>query len=210
MQGNELQRFSFHERVVHWVVGVSFVLLLLTGLAFSYPSLLWITSLFGGGAASRVLHPWTGAVFSISLFWMFLLWVRDMGMGKADLQWFKAIRYYATHQHDKVPAAGKYNSGQKLFFWVQSLLGLVLLLSGLPLWFPEGFLGLDRFGAGTLNTMRLLHFLAALGGGLFLILHIYLGIVAYPGTARGMIHGKVTRDWAKLHHPLWHDEVTRP
>ena len=38
-----LHRFSFFERIVHWVVGVSFVVLLWTGLAFAYPSLFWIT-----------------------------------------------------------------------------------------------------------------------------------------------------------------------
>ena len=35
--------------------------------------------------------------------------------------------------------------------------------------------------------MRRAHCLATLGGGLFLILHIYVGTVAYPGTARAMI-----------------------
>ena len=32
-----LHRFNFTERIVHWVVGVTFVLLLATGLAFAYP-----------------------------------------------------------------------------------------------------------------------------------------------------------------------------
>ena len=43
-------------------------------------------------------------------------------------------------------------------------------------------------------------------GGLLLILHVYLGTVAYPGTARGMIDGKVTTAWARLHHPRWSGE----
>ena len=87
--------------------------------------------------------------------------------------------------------------GQKLFFWVQSLLGVVFVATGLLLWFPESF------GTGLLNTMRLLHYAAALAAGLLLILHVYLGTVAYPGTARGMIDGKVTTAWARLHHPRW-------
>ena len=52
-----LRRFSFLERITHWVVGVTFVLLLLSGLAFAYPSLFWLTTFLGGGAAARVLHP---------------------------------------------------------------------------------------------------------------------------------------------------------
>ncbi len=195
-----LRRFSFLQRVVHWVVGLTFVVLLLTGLAFSYPSLFWLTTLIGGGPAARVLHPQIGAVFGIGLLCMFVLWVRDMFLDAPDRQWLGAIKHYVAHEHDKVPPAGKYNAGQKLFFWLQSLLGVVFVATGLLLWFPESF------GSGLLNTMRLLHYAAALAGGLGLIVHVYLGTVAYPGTARGMIDGKVTPAWARLHHPRWSGE----
>ena len=57
MHADELSRFTFVERVVHWIVGLSFVLLLLTGLAFSYPSLFWITTLVGGGPSARGSSP---------------------------------------------------------------------------------------------------------------------------------------------------------
>ena len=70
-----LKRFTFFERIVHWVVGVTFVLLFLTGLAFSYPSLFWLTALLGGGPSARVLHPQVGVVFGIGLLFMFGLWV---------------------------------------------------------------------------------------------------------------------------------------
>ena len=199
-----LLRFSFLQRAVHWVVGVTFVVLLLTGLAFSYPSLFWLTTLAGGGPAARALHPQIGAVFGVGLVFMFVLWVRDMFLNSPDRQWLGAIKHYVAHEHDKVPPAGKYNAGQKLFFWLQSLLGVVFAATGLLLWFPESF------GSGLLNTMRLLHYVAALGGGLLLIVHVYLGTVAYPGTARGMIDGKVTIAWARLHHPRWSgDRVER-
>ncbi len=204
MSTPSLHRFSFFERIVHWVVGVTFVVLLLTGLAFSYPSLFWLTTLVGGGPAARALHPQIGAVFGVGLAFMFALWVRDMFLDGPDQQWLGAIKHYAAHERDKVPPAGKYNAGQKLFFWLQSLLGVVFVATGLLLWFPESF------DAGLLNAMRLLHCVATLGGGLLLIVHVYLGTVAYPGTARGMIDGKVTPAWARLHHPRWSgDRVER-
>ncbi len=197
-----INRFSFVERLVHWMVGMSFMLLLLTGFAFSYPSLFWITTLVGGGPSARELHPWMGLMFVVGLAWMFAFWAREMVMTGTDGKWLRAVQYYATQQHEKVPAAGKYNAGQKLFFWVQSLLGILFLLSGVPLWLPESFTSL------VVTSMRLVHYGCALGGGLFVIVHIYLGTIAYPGTARGMIDGKVTRKWAQLHHPLWHKEHT--
>jgi formate dehydrogenase subunit gamma len=192
-----IRRFGFLERIVHWVVGVTFVLLLFTGLAFAYPSLFWLTTLLGGGPAARVLHPQIGALFGVGLLGMFVLWVRDMFLDRKDREWLGAIKHYAAHERDKVPPAGKYNGGQKLFFWVQSVLGIVFVATGLLLWFPA------FFGPSLLNTARLLHYAATLGGALFLIVHVYLGTVAYPGTARSMLDGKVTPAWARLHHPRW-------
>ncbi|HIE93476.1 MAG TPA: formate dehydrogenase subunit gamma, partial [Acidobacteria bacterium] len=163
-----IHRFSLLERLVHWVVGLTFVVLLGTGLAFAYPSLFWLTTLLGGGAAARVLHPQIGALFGVGILVMFGLWVRDMFLDGQDRAWLGAIKHYAAHDREKVPPAGKYNAGQKLFFWVQSILGIVFVVTGGMLWFPESF------GAAWLNTARLLHYAATLGGGLFLIVHVYL------------------------------------
>lgn len=206
MNSRELKRFTYAERVVHWVVGLSFVFLLLTGLAFSHPRLFWLTTLVGGAPTARVLHPWMGLVFTVSFVVMFALWVRDMQIGASDRAWLGAIRHYAVHDKERVPPAGKYNGGQKLFFWAISLLGVVYLLTGIPMWMPDGVLGLGPFYGGLVNASRLVHYAATIGGGLLLIVHVYLGTVAYPGTLGGMLHGSVSRAWARLHHPLWHEE----
>jgi formate dehydrogenase subunit gamma len=210
MSGSELERFTYVERIVHWLVGLSFVFLLLTGLAFSHPRLFWITTLLGGGQTARMLHPWAGLLFAISFVAMFVLWMRDMRVDASDRAWLGAIRHYATHDKARVPPAGKYNGGQKLFFWAVSVLALVYLLSGVPLWRPAGLLGLGPFYGGVVNTARLLHYVATVAGGLLLIVHVYLGTIAYPGTLGGMLHGSVSRAWAKLHHPLWHKEGSEP
>ena len=199
-----LHRFNLLERIVHWVVGVTYVALLLTGLAFAYPPLFWLTAPLGGGAMARVLHPYIGALFGVAMLLMVVLWIRDMFLNRLDVQWMAAVHHYATHQRDKVPPAGKYNAGQKLFFWVQGVLAIVFVATGVMLWFPEQFAPARTL----LSSARLLHYMATLGGGLFLVLHVYLGTVAYPGTARSMIDGKVTHRWARLHHPRWHAEQT--
>lgn len=205
-----VQRFTYLERLVHWAVGLSFVFLLLTGLAFAHPRLFWITTLVGGGQTARILHPWIGLLFSASFLAMFGLWIRDMRIDAADREWLGAIRHYVVHDKERVPPTGKYNGGQKVFFWVISLLGVVYVLSGIPMWLPGGVLGLGPFYGPVVNVSRLLHYMATVGGGLLLIVHVYLGTVAYPGTLGGMLHGSVSRAWAKLHHPLWHEERSEP
>ena len=205
-----LERFTYPERVVHWVAGLSFVFLLLTGLAFSHPRLFWITSLVGGGSTARFLHPWMGVLFTGSMAIMFLMWAKDMAIHDRDRTWLKALKHYAVHDKDKVPPAGKYNAGQKLFFWSMALFGMAYLVTGLPMWMPGGALGLGPFYGGVVNGMRLIHYLVTVLGGLLLIVHVYLGTIAYPGTLGGMLHGSVSRSWAKLHHPLWQKEKSGP
>ena len=197
-----LTRFNFFERIVHWVVGVTFVLLLATGLAFSHPSLFWLTALLGGGPSARVLHPWVGVLFSLGMIAMAFVWARDMLLDDADRRWLGAVKAYATRDHGNVPPAGKYNAGQKMFFWFQALFAVAHLASGVLLWFPSGF------DAALLQWMRLIHYGVTLGGGALLVVHVYLGTVAYPGTARAMIDGTVTERWARHHHPRWHEEQT--
>ena len=125
-------RFTFFERILHWVVGVTFVLLLATGLAFAYPALFWLTALLGGGPSARVLHPWIGMLFTAGMAAMIVVWFRDMFLSDSDRRWLRAVRAYATRDSANVPPAGKYNAGQKMFFWVQGALAVVFVASGSP------------------------------------------------------------------------------
>lgn len=202
MSDRILARFTFSERIIHWVVGVAFVVLLATGLAFAHPTLFWMTTLLGGGPSARVVHPWVGVVFSFGMIIMVAVWVRDMFLDDIDRRWLAAVKYYATRDTQRVPPAGKYNAGQKMFFWFQACLAVIFAVSGVLLWFPV------FYEATVLQWMRFAHYAATLGGGLLLVVHVYLGTAAYPGTARAMIDGTVTDRWAKHHHPRWHKEQT--
>ncbi len=39
--------------------------------------------------------------------------------------------------------------------------------------------------------------------------HVYMGVLANPGTLRGMLEGILSRAWTKKHHPLWKPEDWR-
>lgn len=197
-----IERFTFGERLLHWLVAIPFIGLLLSGLAFSYPSVFWLTNLFGGGSSARLVHNWLGIVFVGAVLVLAIRWAREMVLDRCDRQWLRLVRYYGRHEDKKMPDCGKYNGGQKVYFWLTLALAVAFLVTGIPLWFP------DSFGAGLVNTMRLLHFGSAILGGLALIGHIYLAAVAYPGTGRGMTYGRVSRSWAMLHHPTWLREKT--
>jgi formate dehydrogenase subunit gamma len=151
-----------------------------------------------------------GILFTGSMAVMFLMWAKEMGIQDHDRAWLKSIKHYAVHAKNKVPDAGKYNGGQKLFFWSMAVFGIAYLATGIPMWMPGGVLGMGPFYGGVVNAMRLVHYLTTVFGGLLLIVHVYLDTIAYPGTLGGMLHGSVSRAWAKLHHPLWQKEQSGP
>ena len=102
--------------VDHALSGLSYVYLLLTGLAFWTPALYWIAVVLGGGYLTRLLHPWVGLVFSAAVLWMYLTWRRDMRITPEDRAWRRAMRFYMRNEDEKVPPAGRFNFGQKQLF----------------------------------------------------------------------------------------------
>jgi formate dehydrogenase subunit gamma len=191
-----IERYTFGERLLHWWVALTFIALMLSGFALGYPRAYFLSGLFGGGQTMRFLHPWIGLGFFAGVVVMVLAWIRDMLFDSADREWSRRIRAYAGTGHTGLDT-GRYNAGQKGYFWFSFFTGLLLLVTGLPLWFPW------LAGAGVDQASRLLHhalFLLTVGG---FILHVYLSTVMFPGTLSAMTTGRVTRAWAAWHHPRW-------
>ena len=78
-----VDRYTAGARVNHWITATCLVLLALSGLALFHPSLFFLTDLFGGGQATRAIHPWIGVVLFFSFFGLFFrfwranLWEHD-------------------------------------------------------------------------------------------------------------------------------------
>jgi formate dehydrogenase subunit gamma len=197
-------RYRFHERLTHWVAAFSYIYLLLTGLAFWSPWLFWLAIVLGGGQISRMLHPWVGLIFAVAVLVMYGMWAGQMRTTEADKEWWRAVGLYVRNEDDKMPPAGRYNAGQKLLFWGFFICGILLLLTGLILWFPEWI-------PWNLRFLRYLAILvhassALLTIGLFMI-HIYMSVFAERGAFGSVIRGDVSEEFAKRYHPGWYKEV---
>ena len=201
--GDEIVRERLSSRVVHWTVALTFFVCLFTGLPIWTPYLGFLASLFGGLHVCRWLHPWSGVAFAAASVLMFVQWVSQMKLTPADREFITPrgmLRYFQYRNQDA--DVGKYNGGQKMLFWAAALGALGLLLSGVVMWFPL------QFGQPLREASYLLHDVAFSLFFAMIIGHIYLGTAAEPGTFRSMVHGTVTRSWARLHHPRWYREVT--
>lgn len=193
-------RYTFRERLVHAVAAVSYVHLLLTGLAFWTPWLYWLAIVLGGGYVSRLLHPWAGLVFSVAVAAMYATWRRDMRTTADDRAWRKAIGHYVRNEDAQVPPAGRFNYGQKTLFWLMVGGGVALLLSGVVLWWVAAVPGELRAVREAAVLVHAAAALATIGG---FIVHVYMGVAVVPGGLSAIVHGEVTDAWARHHHPLW-------
>lgn len=199
-----MNRYSFAERTVHWLSALSFLYAAFTGLAMWSHKLYWLADVFGGGNATRFAHPWAGILFALVLGVMFRSWAGQMRLDREDREWLRNSHRYAMNQEEGLPDAGRFNAGQKMLFWFQSLAALALLATGVVLWFPEWM-------PRTLRLIAIaLHPLAAIGAIALIILHVYMGVAVVPGAFKAMLHGTVTQGWARAHHPRWLKENNLP
>jgi formate dehydrogenase subunit gamma len=199
-------RYPFFERLNHWFAAFSYIYLLLTGLAFWSPWCFWIAGLLGGGQISRTLHPWVGLFFFYAVVRMYGYWAPQMKSTEADKQWWDSIGHYVRNEDDKMPPAGRYNAGQKALFWSFFYATVLLLLTGIVLWFPESI-------PWNLRWLRylsvLLHPVTALFTIANFMIHIYMSVFAERGAFGSAIRGDVSLEFAKRYHPGWYEELLR-
>lgn len=217
VRGDRVLRYNFQERVLHWVSAVTYIYLLLTGLAFWSPWLFWITAVLGGGWAARTFHPIAGLIFCGSVLYMYVIWKQDMRITAIDRAWGKAMGTYIRNEEEeespptappswqKLPPVDRFNLGQKYMFWTMFYGGLVLFLTGMVLWFTEYLpwsLRFLRYISVFLHPVAFLFTLAAF------IVHVYMGTAVVQGGFTSVIRGEVSKEWARHHHRLWLERVT--
>ncbi len=185
--GETVQRFTVFQRLTHYVTLSGFLILAATGLLFfaSHP--------FLNGAPARNLHLRAGIAFGLGWLLMGVTWFRDMVFARYDWGWLKHLGGYFGYR-GALPS-GKFNAGQKLFFWIAAVCGIVLVLTGAAM-------ALLRADAQVnLAVWYTLHDLAALVVLVLVVAHGYCGLVLNPHCLRGIFGGRVSRTWLAEHHP---------
>ena len=203
--GRRLLRFTRVERWVHWTVAITFSILAISGLVMLFGKNILLPiigyTLFSMLAVlAKNLHNFLGPLFFVSVLVMFFTFLRNNWPRSWDLNWLIHLGGLIGKKH--IPS-GKYNAGEKLWFWGGVLvLGLVVSLSGLVLDFPN----FDQTRQ-TMQTANIVHLIATslfMAAGLG---HIYLGTLGVAGAYKGMKTGVVDEEWAKEHHELWYDDI---
>ena len=198
-----ISRYTTGARINHWITAASLVLLAISGLSLFHPSLFFLSGLFGGGATTRVIHPWIGVVLFFGFCGLFIRFWRANLWNRSDNVWLTKLRDVLGGHEENLPEVGKYNAGQKLVFWLMSILIVVMISSGLVIW-DQYF-----YDYTTIDQKRLavlIHAIAAVTAICVWIVHVYAAIWV-RGTIRAMTRGSVTGGWAWRHHRKWLREL---
>jgi formate dehydrogenase subunit gamma len=199
-----VRRFSGAEQALHWLLAVSFLTMLVTGLILYLPSLaevaanrrLWKTIHLGAALAF-----WFGTFLIVSSSTGALR--RTVGQidqfDDDDRRWLK----WQVRQIGPKPPQGRFNAGQKLNTAVIAGLMVVFTISGTLMYLQE----VDASFRGT--SAILVHDIAMYIAIPLVIGHLYMAMLN-PSTRhslRGMVLGTVRRDWAREHHAKWEREL---
>ncbi|MEM9670940.1 MAG: formate dehydrogenase subunit gamma [Pseudomonadota bacterium] len=226
MSGRTITRFRDIERMGHWLLAVSFIILAVTGLNIIYGKHVLLPVLgpeiFATiTMAGKWLHNYVAFAFMVSLVLVFVLWVKHNFPNRYDLQWLlKGGGMFVKGSH---PPAKKFNAGQKILFWLVILGGVSISLSGIALLFPfqtkmfaDTFAILNVLGFNLpteltpLQEMQLAtawHAIVSLFLIVIVIAHIYIGSIGMEGAFDAMGTGEVDENWAKEHHSIWAKEA---
>ena len=194
-----ISRYTTDARLNHWITAASLILLALSGFALFHPSLFFLTALFGGGQMARIIHPFIGVVLVVSFLGLFLRFVWFNFLTMDDIRWLFRLGAVLRNDESRLPEVGRYNAGQKLYFWGMTLTILALVTTGIVIWdvyFAQYF---------TIEQRRLavlVHAAAAVAAVVLWIVHAYAAVWV-QGTLRAMMRGNVTGGWAWRHHRKW-------
>ncbi|MDQ0841763.1 cytochrome b/b6 domain-containing protein [Streptomyces sp. V1I6] len=191
------RRFTRAERLLHRTTAALMLLCIVTAAVLYVPQL---AELVGRRYLVVTVHQWAGLLLPVP----FVLALVSRAF-RADLRrlnrfapydraWLSAVRR-REHGTSARPA-GKFNAGQKIYAaWTAGAV-LVMLGTGLLMWFT----GLAPLVWRTSATF--VHDWLSLAVGIAVAGHIAMAL-ADPEARRGMRTGSVERQWAREHHPRW-------
>lgn len=199
-----VERFSKTVRWFHWTFAVAFVSLAATGGLLALRGPLGIDH----DLARRII-----TVHEAAAVWMLVVplivvlsgntkeILRELSMlvrwSRDDLRWL-ALQPLSFVKKITLPPMGKLNAGQKVNGLAMAGLTFALIASGVGLYLrPGALLPL------AIHLFCFLVWLPLFAG------HLSLALVI-PGTRpalRGMLTGRVSREWARHHHPSWIEDL---
>lgn len=210
-------RLSFNQRVQHWLLLTSFIVLVLSGFALQYPDS-WLAALLGESEyVRRIVHRIAAVIMLVvgayHLAYLFLskegrLWLKDMAVRQKD---FKDVignfSYYLGASKSK-PKIARFGYAEKAEYWAVVWGTLVMGLTGLMIWFKLGiFAFLPRWA---IDIALAVHFYEAVLATLAIIVwhfyHVIFDPDVYPVNF-AFLDGRMSEDLYRHEHELAYESM---
>lgn len=191
-------RFTRTVRWVHWSTSVLMVVCLVTAFVLYNGSL---SLAIGHRRVVELVHVYCGLALPVPtlLGLVSQAYRRDLG----HLNRFTAVDWQWLRSRDRRTGriqVGKFNAGQKLYAALTGGSILVLLGTGILMYWPDLVRLTWRTGA------TFVHDWFALAVGLLVLGHLYYALKDAEAL-RGMRRGSVSIDWARTEHRAWVEDV---
>jgi formate dehydrogenase subunit gamma len=181
---------SAAEKTLHWLVAAAVTGLVATGAVMYVPALsqavgqrFWVRAGHLAAAGAVALMP--GVIAAVR-------WpeVRELERSLSlwepvDVAWFtQPWRVFGSRGVVEVGEGGRFNGGQKLFAALITSALVILLVTGVPMYWW------DRFSAELVARARELHVVLALALVALLAGHVYLGLLSPYGLLERRLRGR--------------------
>ena len=199
--------FNVFHRMIHTMAGIAFILLIPTGL------LLIFGSTFGGGELIRIakeIHAISTILFIVCIIPMFFMWLKEMIPCMDDIKWMMIVGGYLNKRKDPVPA-GKFNAGQKMWFWLATLGGFVMIATGAAMFFQDFKIDLFvSWGLSQIDFLRgsaIVHNVLGMAVLALFLTHVYMSVFAIKGAIHSMITGYKEEEEVEILHSSFYKKL---
>ena len=215
-----VERMNLHFRIAHWLVVVSFPVLVLTGFALRYPESWWAQPILHWESSFSVrgtVHRTAAVVLIASLVYHIVHLIvsrRDrvilchLRPDFRDLQDLWGVIRCNLGLASERPLFGKFNYAEKLEYLAFLWGTVVMALSGFLLWFND--FTLRHFPKWVADAATAVHFYEAILASLsILVWHFYITIFdpdVYP-MDRSWLTGKASADHLRETRPAYYLEL---
>jgi formate dehydrogenase gamma subunit len=185
--GAKVVRMGLPFRIAHWLVVLSFPVLVLTGFALKYPESWWAAPVLtweGRFAFRGLVHRVAGVVLVASLVYHGIhlivsrrdrVILRHLLPRRADLSDLLAVLRYNLGRAPARPLFGKFNYAEKAEYWAFVWGSVVMAVSGFLLWFNS--FTLRNFPTWVADAATAVHYYEAILATLsILVWHLYMVI----------------------------------
>lgn len=215
-----IERFNIHHRIQHALMALSFILLVITGfpLRFAQAGMTQvIVKVFGGIAVASILHRIGAVILIVSsiyhLGYLMICALRgrfswEMLPGIKDFKHFVQHVAYYVGLRKELPYFGRYSYIEKFEYWAVMWGSLVMILTGLVLWFPVA--AATRLDPRAINIALIFHdyeaLLAAVAIFIWHFYQVHFNPHVFP-MSTVWLDGKISMEDLKREHPQEYERL---